>query len=270
MTITAISAATAREAVHIFLLKRLESLRERGRIVVKGGVNLRLFFGSPRYSEDIDFDGEPSASVAIKDAICGMFEDRTTIQELRKLGIRSLDPGEGPNKDTETTYRHKFGVVTGGDVRYPTKVEVSFRGRYDGDEILTSQPSPDVVSPYLGENFSLVLSHYGRNAAVRQKVLALAGRQFVQARDVYDLNVLAPSGQALEAVRFLAHTVDDEILQRAHDRALEISYDEYRGQVVEFLPESVRADHELNMVWDEMRLTAATLVEAAISLRRDQ
>ena len=270
MAITVISAAAAREAVHIFLLKRLESLGERGRIVVKGGVNLRLFFGSARYSEDIDLDGEPSASVAIKDAICGMFEDRTTIQELRKLGIRSLDPGGGPNKDTETTYRHKFGVVTGGDVRYPTKVEVSFRGRHGGDEILTSQPSPDVVSPYLGENFSLVLSHYGRNAAVRQKVLALAGRQFVQARDVYDLNVLAPSGQALEAVRFLAQTVDDEILQRAHDRALEISYDEYRGQVVEFLPESVRANYELNMVWDEMRLTAATLVEAAISLRRDQ
>ena len=53
-------------------------------------------------------------------------------------------------------------------------------------------------------------------------------------------------------------------------RRLEISYDEYRGQVVEFLPEGVRADHELDMVWDEMRLSAATLIEAAISLRGDQ
>ena len=103
-----------------------------------------------------------------------MFEDRTAIQGLRKLGIRGLDPGVGPNKDTDTTYRYKFGVMTGGDVRYPTKVEVSFRGRCDEDEILTSQPSPEVVRPYLGENFSLVLSHYGRNGAVRQKVLALA------------------------------------------------------------------------------------------------
>ena len=270
MTIKTISAASAREAVHVFLLKRLEGLSEPGKIVVKGGVNLRLFFGSVRYSEDIDLDGDPSASVAIKDVICSMFEDRATIQELRKLGIRGLDPGEGPNKDTETTYRHKFGVLTGGGVRYPTKVEVSFRPRYDGDEILTSEPSPDVVRPYLGEDFSLVLSHYGRGAAVRQKVLALAGRQFVQARDVYDLNVLAPSGQAAEAVGSLAHEVDDEILQRAHDRTLEISYDEYRGQVVEFLPEGVRAEHELDMVWDEMRLTAATLIEAAINLRRDQ
>ena len=112
-----------------------------------------------------------------------MFEDRTAIQELRNLGIRGLDPGAGPNKDTETTYRHKFGVVTGGGVRYPTKVEVSFRSRHDRDEVLTSRPSPDVVKPYLGDDFSLLLSHYARNAAVRQKVLALAGRQFVQARD---------------------------------------------------------------------------------------
>ena len=267
MPIKAISAASAREAVHVFLLKRLEGLSEPGKIVVKGGVNLRLFFGSVRYSEDIDLDGDPSASVAIKDVICGMFEDRATIRELRKLGIRGLDPGEGPNKDTETTYRHKFGVLTGGGVRYPTKVEVSFRPRYDGDEILTSEPSPDVVRPYLGENFSLVLSHYGRGAAVRQKVLALAGRQFVQARDVYDLNVLAPSGQAAEAVGSLAHEVDDEILQRAHDRTLEISYDEYRGQVVEFLPGGVRADHKLDVVWDEMRLNVASLLEAAIDPR---
>ena len=270
MTIKGISAAAAREAVHIFLLQRLKGLGERGKVVVKGGVNLRLFFGSVRYSEDIDLDGDPSASVVIKDAICGMFEDRAAIQGLRKLGIRGLDPGVGPNKDTDTTYRFKFGVMTGGDVRYPTKVEVSFRDRYDEDEVLTSQPNPDVVRPYLGENFSLVLSHYGRNGAVRQKVLALAGRQFVQARDVFDLNVLAPGGKAPEAVRFLACGVEDDILQRAHDRALAISYDEYRGQVIEFLPESVRADHELNTVWDEMRLSATTLIEAAISLRRDQ
>jgi len=270
MTIKAISAASAREAVHLILLKRLEGLSERRKIIVKGGVNLRLFFGSVRYSEDMDLDGDPTASVAIKDAICGVFEDRTTIEELRKLGIRGLDPGGGPNKDTETTYRHKFGVVTGGGVTYPTKVEVSFRGRYDRDEILRSKPSPDVVRPYLGENFSLRLSHYARNAAVRQKVLALAGRQFVQARDVYDLNVLAPSGQNTEAAGVLAREVDGEILQGAHDRALEISYDEYRGQVVEFLPGRVRVGHELDVVWDEMRLNVASLLEAAIDLRRNE
>ena len=47
-----------RAAFHCTLLQRPVSKVPDG-VCLKGGVNLRLFFGSERYSEDIDFDADP-------------------------------------------------------------------------------------------------------------------------------------------------------------------------------------------------------------------
>jgi hypothetical protein len=51
----------AREAVHVLLLSKLAQELRPGAFVLKGGVNLRLFFDSPRYSEDMDLDHRPEA-----------------------------------------------------------------------------------------------------------------------------------------------------------------------------------------------------------------
>ena len=48
----------AREAVHVLLLRELNELGSGGTTTLKGGVNLRLFWGSVRYSEDMDLDIE--------------------------------------------------------------------------------------------------------------------------------------------------------------------------------------------------------------------
>lgn len=55
-----ITDVAAREAFHVLLLGELSNRLSEGTFVLKGGVNLRLYFGSPRYSEDIDLDGDPS------------------------------------------------------------------------------------------------------------------------------------------------------------------------------------------------------------------
>lgn len=51
---------TARQAVEVFHLIFLRALVAKGEdkslIALKGGCNLRFYFGSIRYSEDIDFD----------------------------------------------------------------------------------------------------------------------------------------------------------------------------------------------------------------------
>src|SRR3970040_1316713 len=135
-----LSAVAARELVHLLILRELVGVRRGGGVTAKGGVNLRLFFGSVRYSEDMDLDGTGAGPAAIRNRLKGLFDDREFMRRLQRFGIRGLDPGEGPNKDTETTFRYKFGVMVSGGIQYPTKVEVSFRDRPGADRTALEAP----------------------------------------------------------------------------------------------------------------------------------
>ena len=218
-----------------------------------------MFFGSPRYSEDIDLDGMSDRSRAIRGCIEALFDDRDLRSKLRKLGIRGLDPGEGPNKDTRTTFRYKFGVLMPGRIRYPTKIEVSFRDPHPQDRVAVGTPGADIARRYdvVG---ALDVPHYDRRAAARQKVEALAGRRIVQARDVFDLDLLLRQDRStFEA--FLAEGLGADVLVTAYERALELTYEEYEGQVLEFLEPEIRPEFSRPAIWDEMRLRVAGLIE---------
>lgn len=258
--LTPASPTSARELVHLLILQELGTVRRGGGVILKGGVNLRLFFGSPRYSEDMDLDGSTDGSRDIRTRIARLFDDRDFTRRLQTYGIRGLDPGEGPNKDTETTFRYKFGVIGAGGVRYPTKVEVSFRAHHAADAVVAESPAKTALESYDLHPFEV--RHYALQAAVRQKIQALAGRREAQARDVFDLSVLVPGSPSALLLDFLAHTVPTGHLEEAHARALIISYDEYRGQVIEFLDESDRAARGTGAAWDDMRLRVAALIEA--------
>jgi len=259
------SPVAARELTHLLILKDLAGLRE-GAVTAKGGVNLRLFFGSVRYSEDMDLDGTAGDSAAIRRCLKGLFEDREFTRRLQRFGIRGLDPGEGPNKDTETTFRYKFGVIVGGGVRYPTKVEVSFRKRHAADRAVLEAPDPGILKTYGLD--ALEVRHYAREAAVRQKIDALGGRREAQARDVFDLHVLVPNAAAEALLEFLAKGLHHVRLKEAHNRALAISYGEYAGQVFEFLGAEARTRYGTESTWDELRLGVAALIEDV--LRRQE
>ncbi len=258
-----LNPVSVREAVHVLILRELATVKSGNAVVLKGGVNLRLFFGSLRYSEDMDLDGDPSASRAIRSAIKCLFENRDFLIRLRELGVRELDPGQGPNKDTQTTFRYKFGAWMGG-VRHSTKIEVSFRERNKADQVAVDAASETVVERYLRPGEKLAVPHYERNSAVRQKVIALADRATVQARDVFDLHVLVPREGDDKLISFLASSIETGKLRTAYDRALEITYSEYQGQVMEFLADDVRERYGSREVWDGLRLSAVALIETAI------
>ncbi len=259
---TTLSPVAARELVHLLILRELMRLRGGLSVTAKGGVNLRLFFGSVRYSEDMDLDGTKEDSAAIRSCLKGIFEDREFTRCLREFGVRGLDPGEGPNKDTETTFRYKFGVIVGGDIRYPTKVEVSYRERHADDRAVIEAPDAGILGAYGLE--SLEVRHYVREAAVRQKVEALGGRREPQARDIFDLYVLLPNAPNETLLEFLANGIRPEQLREAYARALEITYRQYEGQVFEFLGEEARRRYGTESTWDEMRLRVAALVESVL------
>lgn len=253
----------AREAVHILLLHELMRIGGGHSVILKGGVNLRLFFASVRYSEDMDLDGEPEFSSAIRGTIRKVFEDRGFLNSLRSLGLRGLDPGEGVNKDTDTVFRHKFHVIGRGDIRYPTKIEVSFRPRFEPDIALVEQVPTCFVEDYVGLGASLRVPHYNLPAAVRQKVEALAGRTVVQARDVFDLHVLGLTEPGGELAMHIGQHVRADRLSLAIQRTYDITFDEFEGQVVEFLADEARATYGTREAWDEVRLRVAGAIEAA-------
>lgn len=226
-----------------------------------------MFFGSVRYSEDIDLDGTVEASDTIRGCIKGIFRDRALLRRLQRLGIRGLDPGEGPNKDTETTIRYKFGVIVPGDIRYPTKVEVSFRGAHPMDQVALDTPDEKVVNLY--ELEPAPVRHYVRTAAVRQKIDALGGRREVQARDVFDLHVLGAATPSESLLDSLAAVLTRSRLDESHKRAFEISYQEYRGQVLEFLAGEARSRYATDEAWDEIRLEVAALIERILARQEE-
>ena len=102
----------------------LESRLERKNWIVKGGVNLRAWFGSARYSEDLDLDLVRGSVHSVQERVDGAlaakaFRDLLTAQSLQLL--RSWKP-----KQTETTQRWKFELrAEGKEESQPTRVEFS-------------------------------------------------------------------------------------------------------------------------------------------------
>jgi len=78
-----------RECVELFHLTFLRALATRGegkqRIALKGGCNLRFYFGSVRYSEDMDLDGQPDGSAEIRRCIARLFERNDLVLDAETI-----------------------------------------------------------------------------------------------------------------------------------------------------------------------------------------
>lgn len=240
------------ELFHIAFLDMLARRVDQGRCFLKGGANLRYFFGSVRYSEDIDLDVEGVPYWRLGEKVGGLLES-TQIRLL--LGVKDLLIDDVSHaKDTETTQRWKIGIKAPGHSEpIRTKVEFSYRpaqGEYRLDRI-----PPDIVAPYALR--PPTVQHYVGQTPTEQKVRALAGRSETQARDVFDLELLFRRDD------LPAGLVEGEILEQAVDRALELDYDSYRGQVLPFLePEAVELFGNVDD-WERMQAFVAEKLEKA-------
>jgi hypothetical protein len=271
-----LSDVAAREAFHVLLIEYLA--KQLGpRLVLKGGVNLRLFFESPRYSQDIDFDATPDTRSAAKAAISKSLRDPHLRRLFVELGGGDIRVPERPSKDTDTTLRYKFGIVTSGGIDLPTKIEISFRPRPSLDAPVVDSVAPSLADGYRsvahGRSASprgsattpalpvLMVLHYGRIPAIRQKVEALALRNEVQSRDIFDLDVLhATRLDTAEADR-LRKNLTDRVLREAAVRALEIPFAAYRDEVLDYLDPADVIRYDDATAWDDMCLNAYALAE---------
>ena len=81
------SPLALREGFHVVLLKALAERLQGRDWVLKGGTNLRLYFSSIRFSEDIDLDVGKDVAGAMQRAIPAALADGDVQRRLRALGI---------------------------------------------------------------------------------------------------------------------------------------------------------------------------------------
>jgi len=232
------------EAFHLSFLRVLESKLHRGSFVVKGGVNLRAWFGSLRYSEDLDVDLLRGEAWELRDKVTAVLGGPALRDLLRSLGL-SITKTSAP-KQTETTQRWKIELAAGPGVLLHTKVEFSRRG--SDDEHALEPVLADVVRPY-GIPAPTV-HHYTAGAALRQKIGALAGRRETQARDVWDIDHLLRTTKA--DARPLPEAIA-QALPGALDRASRMPYADFKAQVVPFLAPEHQDVFGSRQAWQRMQ-----------------
>ena len=122
------SPLALREGFHVVLLRALAERLQGRDWVLKGGTNLRLYFGSIRFSEDIDLDVGKDVGGTMQRAIPATLADGDVQRRLQALGIlQSSLIGGRSSKSTDTTLRYKIELVGRGGIRPPTKIDVSYR-----------------------------------------------------------------------------------------------------------------------------------------------
>lgn len=237
------------EVFHILFCKSLLTTQDKSLIVLKGGCNLRFFLGSNRYSEDIDFDIATIARGTLQKRVDKVLAGQPfrAMLAARKIEIVT----HSAPKQTDTVQRWKVTLRTRG-IDLPTKIEFSRRG-IDRDGTNFASIDPLVLAEHnLTPTF---LTHYNAQSAIAQKIEALAGRPQTQARDVYDLALLLARYQGP------LRAVSEELVVKATSCAMGIDYDQFRGQVVEFLADDAKEFYSTSASWEALQLQVIAALE---------
>jgi len=248
--------AQKREVFHIAFLRALARSLSQSALAVKGGCNLRFFFGSPRYSEGIDLDVAGVEVHVLQDKVMSILRSEALAATARTFGIEGIRPPDlARAKQTETVQRFKVHLLTAAGEDLSTKVEFSRPGL---DAAVRAEPMlPQVLAAYRMP--PLIAPHYPAGAAARQKVQALLTRRQPQARDVFDLYWLStrPGVNELDLVAEFGRAR----LGRALERVYAMSYRQYRDTVVSFLDAGDLEALDGEEMWDQIRLVVASLLE---------
>ncbi|OGW77040.1 MAG: hypothetical protein A3J52_03135 [Omnitrophica bacterium RIFCSPHIGHO2_02_FULL_49_9] len=258
-----------REVFHLEFLRWFGRKLEAGRYVLKGGVNLRLFFKSIRYSADMDIDIKRAGLEKIKKTVMEILEARGLAVSLKSFGIeRIIAPNLEKAKQTETTQRFsatkrsgsaayfggKIHLLTAAGEDLFTKIEFSRRG-LEGSQVVEPVGS-EILRAY--KMAPLVVSHYDVVSAVAQKIQALAERSVLQARDIFDLFILSSQCEESDQSRL---KMSRSILKTAYDHIFLVEFPQFRDTVVAYLRAEDQKAYSPPAVWDEIKLKTARFLE---------
>ncbi len=240
------------EFFHLSFLEALSKRVEPTRYVLKGGANLRYFFKSARYSEDIDLDILELEPWKLGDKVSDLLDSQMLSILLRQPGLSVVDIN--PIKQTNTTRRWKVGVSAPGHSK-PVRTKIEFSNRNGETRYKLEKVPGAIVSPYALSPPNV--QHYIEAAPTEQKVYALALRSETQARDVFDLDMLFRHHPLQPGV------IPDADLANAIESALELDYDDYKDQVVRFLEPAAIELYDSKEKWEDMQTYVAQQLENA-------
>lgn len=248
---------TARQVVELFHLVFVRALfgnvGDKTLLAVKGGINMRFYFQSPRFSEDLDLDVMTMSKGALENRVDRLLTSPTVTSPLKARGIVIQDISKPKQTDTVQCWKLEVSSPS-ASLHDRTKIEFSRRDVIESAAL--ERVDAQVANGYQIPAF--LANHYPCFHAVRQKVHALAGRDQTQPRDVFDLHVLLARADAPKQLDEGAAGWIDTAVKNAAD----LTYDQYASLVVGYLdPEQAElyASHD---AWDAMQLGVIERIEA--------
>lgn len=165
---------------HIFL-QELYKLREAENMLFKGGTALRIIYGSPRFSEDLDFSLFRVSSAQVKSFVENLFSE--VLAETERIGIKielgaKLDATTGGYFGTATFKMSEYQPV-GLGINVSARNGRDMRGEVDSI-------ANDFVPTY-------TLIHLPQDEIVEEKIFS-ALRERKKPRDFYDLYFVMRKG----------------------------------------------------------------------------
>ena len=186
---------------HVFL-GELYKLPNTAKLLFKGGTALRIIYGSPRFSEDLDFSLFGMPNHEVKSFVEGLFIK--TLTEIEKIGI-------------EVKLGERFGATSGGYLGIGTFQMSDYQPV--GVEINISTRSDSIIEgevDSIANNFvpTYTIIHLPQKEIVEEKIFgALLERK--KPRDFYDLYIMMRKGMlSLEQKKKLG-PVKDIIISEA-------------------------------------------------------
>ncbi len=240
------------ELFHLLFLRHLSERLEKDLYAIKGGCNLRFFYKSIRYSEDLDIDVKTISKETLQNKVNKLFENQSFQQTLSMKGMQIDRLSEA--KQTETTQRWKLSIkLPGISATLPTKIE--FSRRKTDDICIFEQVDPELIQRY--QLYPILINHYSQEAAFCQKIDALIHRTEVQARDIFDIQVLLIRGVNPEC---LTNHLRKE-LNIAIMNTLSINFSEFKSQVVSYLMEEYKDHYNSINIWNETQQNIISILK---------
>lgn len=232
------------ELFHLMFLRQLSTQLAANLYAIKGGCNIRFFFESVRYSEDLDIDIRTVQKNTLEKKINKILQSVA----LKKLlqGVEIHDITLSAPKQTEITQRWKLQLQTKQSTM-PLHTKIEFSRRNKQLEAASSTLSQNISQQY--HLPPMRLSHYAIEDALTQKVVALAHRSETQSRDVFDIYHLLSFASA-KPIHCTKNTIE-----KAKESMSAIQFDDYQSQVVSFLEAQYQETFGNKKAWDDMVAT---------------
>ncbi len=231
------------ELFHLLFLSQLGRKLDKKLYALKGGCNMRFYFNSIRYSEDMDIDIQTINKETLHKNVNQILGSTPFKHILQTYNMEILNTSAP--KQTPTTQRWKISLKSSAST-LPLHTKIEFSRRKLGNDVSFEAINPQILKQY--SLTPIMANHYSMQSMYEQKILALALRNETQSRDIFDLYLLIGSGVDLK----LLGTEATQHLPTAKTNAMSMTFADFKGQVIAYLPEDYQQQYDDESVWNSI------------------